>query len=35
MLLTGQEELFGPAEYHQIVADHYGMARHHLVKAQT
>jgi hypothetical protein len=30
-----QEELFGPEEYHQIVAYHYGMARHHLVKAQT
>jgi hypothetical protein len=30
-----QEELFGPKEYRQIVAYHYGMARHHLVKAQT
>jgi hypothetical protein len=30
-----QEELFGPEEYQQIVAYHYGMARHHLVKAQT
>jgi hypothetical protein len=30
-----QEELFGPEEYRQIVAYHYGMARHHLVKAQT
>jgi hypothetical protein len=25
-----QEELFGPEEYRQIVAYHYGMARHHL-----
>jgi hypothetical protein len=30
-----QEELFGPEEYQQIVAYHYRMARHHLVKAQT
>jgi hypothetical protein len=30
-----QEELFGPAEYRQVVAYHYGMARHHLFKAQT
>jgi hypothetical protein len=30
-----QEELFGPEEYRQIVAYHYGMARHHLFKAQT
>jgi hypothetical protein len=30
-----QEELFGPEEYHQIVAYHYGMARHNLVKVQT
>jgi hypothetical protein len=30
-----QEELFGPEEYRQIVAYHYGMPRHHLVKAQT
>jgi hypothetical protein len=30
-----QEELFGPEEYWQIVAYHYGMARHHLFKAQT
>jgi hypothetical protein len=30
-----QEELFGPEEYQQIVAYHYGMARHHLFKAQT
>jgi hypothetical protein len=30
-----QEELFGPEEYRQIVAYHYTMARHHLVKAQT
>jgi hypothetical protein len=30
-----QEELFGPEEYRQIVAYHYGLARHHLVKAQT
>ena len=30
-----QEELFGPEEYRQVVAYHYGMARHHLVKAQT
>jgi hypothetical protein len=30
-----QEELFGPEEYRQIVAYHYRMARHHLVKAQT
>ena len=30
-----QEELFGPEEYHQVVAYHYRMARHHLVKAQT
>jgi hypothetical protein len=29
-----QEELFGPEEYRQIVAYHYGMARHHLFKAQ-
>ena len=25
-----QEELFGPEEYRQVVAYHYGMARHHL-----
>jgi hypothetical protein len=30
-----QEELFGPEEYRQIVAYHYGMPRHHLEKAQT
>jgi hypothetical protein len=30
-----QEELFGPEEYQQIVAYHCGMARHHLIKAQT
>jgi hypothetical protein len=30
-----QEELFGSEEYRQIVAHHYGMARHHLFKAQT
>jgi hypothetical protein len=30
-----QEELFGPEEYQQIVGYHYGMARHHLAKAQT
>jgi hypothetical protein len=30
-----QEELFGPEEYRQVVAYHYAMARHHLVKAQT
>ena len=30
-----QEELFGPEEYRQVVAYHYGMARHHLCKAQT
>jgi hypothetical protein len=30
-----QEELFGPEEYRQIVVYHYGMARHHLFKAQT
>jgi hypothetical protein len=30
-----QEELFGPEEYRQIVAYNYGMARHHLFKAQT
>ena len=30
-----QEELFGPEEYRQVVAYHYGMARHHLFKAQT
>jgi hypothetical protein len=30
-----QEELFGPEEYRQIAAYHYGMARHHLFKAQT
>jgi len=30
-----QEELFGPEEYRQIVAYHYGMARHHLVRART
>jgi hypothetical protein len=30
-----QEELFGPEEYRQVVAYHYGMARHHLLKAQT
>src|SRR6266542_2427698 len=30
-----QEELFGPEEYRQIVAYHYGLARHHLFKAQT
>jgi hypothetical protein len=28
-----QEELFGPEEYRQVVAYHYGMARHHLFKA--
>ena len=28
-------ELFGPEEYRQVVAYHYGMARHHLFKAQT
>jgi hypothetical protein len=30
-----QEELFGPEEYRQVVAYHYGLARHHLCKAQT
>jgi hypothetical protein len=30
-----QKELFGPEEYRQVVAYHYGMARHHLFKAQT
>jgi hypothetical protein len=30
-----QEEFFGPEEYRQVVAYHYGMARHHLFKAQT
>jgi hypothetical protein len=30
-----QKELFGPEEYRQIVAHHYGMARHHLLEAQT
>jgi len=30
-----QEELFGPEEYRQVVAYHYGMARYHLFKAQT
>jgi len=30
-----QEELFGPEEYRQVVAYHYGMARHHLFKTQT
>jgi hypothetical protein len=30
-----QEEPFGPEEYRQVVAYHYGMARHHLFKAQT
>jgi hypothetical protein len=30
-----QEELFGPEEYRQIVAYHDGLARHHLVRAQT
>jgi hypothetical protein len=30
-----QEELCGPEEYRQIVAYHYGLARHHLFKAQT
>jgi hypothetical protein len=30
-----QEELFGPEEYRQVVAYHYGMARHHLFKART
>jgi hypothetical protein len=30
-----QEEPFGPEEYRQIVAHHYGMARHHLYKEQT
>jgi hypothetical protein len=30
-----QEELFGPEEYRQVVAYHYGMAQHHLFKAQT
>jgi hypothetical protein len=25
----------GPEEYRQVVAYHYGMARHHLFKAQT
>jgi hypothetical protein len=30
-----QEALFGPEEYRQVVAYHYGMARHHLFKAQT
>jgi len=30
-----QEELFGLEEYRQVVAYHYGMARHHLFKAQT
>jgi hypothetical protein len=30
-----QEELFGPEEYRQVVAYHYGMARHHLCQAQT
>jgi hypothetical protein len=30
-----QEERFGPEEYRQVVAYHYGMARHHLFKAQT
>ena len=27
--------LSGPEEYRQVVAYHYGMARHHLFKAQT
>jgi hypothetical protein len=30
-----QEDLFGPEEYQQVVEYHYGMARHHLFKAQT
>jgi hypothetical protein len=30
-----REELFGPEEYRQVVAYHYGMARHYLFKAQT
>lgn len=30
-----QEERFGPEEYQQIVAYHYGMARHHLFRART
>ena len=30
-----QEELFGPEEYRQVVAYHYGLARHHLFKART
>jgi hypothetical protein len=30
-----QEELFRPEEYRPVVAYHYGMARHHLFKAQT
>jgi hypothetical protein len=30
-----QEELFGPEEYRQVIAYHYGMARHHLCQAQT
>jgi hypothetical protein len=30
-----QEELFGPEEYQQVVACHYGMGRHNLTKAQT
>jgi hypothetical protein len=30
-----QEERFGPEEDRQVVAYHYGMARHHLFKAQT
>ena len=30
-----QEELFGLEEYRQMVTYHYGMARHHLFKAQT
>jgi hypothetical protein len=30
-----QEELFSPQDYEQIVAYHYGLARHHLFKAQT
>jgi hypothetical protein len=28
-----QEELFGPEEFRQVVAYHYGVARHYLFKA--
>ena len=33
--ISKDEELFGPEAYRQIVAYHYGLARHHLCKAQT